>query len=143
MSISLKKLVDGDPMALIKLPLQISAENALNLKDARKELSRSYSSVEVYTDSFIKNTALWLTSNHCSKLCILKFSFMDFKMGCKADMKLWEKTLLSLHNLKDLTMIHCGLNGGYCNVLEPLIQPVKMERLNKITFRFTHLAVSS
>lgn len=119
---------------LKKLPLQLDSTNVSSLQSAKRELTKSYAAVEVYSESFVKTTALWLTSNFCSKLRVLKFSFMEFKCG---EGKLLRKTFQALHELEELTMHQCDLLD-----FPRKIETTTMTNLKSITFFATHLGVS-
>lgn len=80
-------------------------------------------------------------SSFCSKLRILKFSFMKFKLFNAADHKLLQKTFQSLHNLEELTMNDCGFEG-YTSALDSTLHAVNIESLKKITLISTHHSVS-
>lgn len=108
------------------------------LQKGKNDLTRSYSQVNISFLKFEKSTGLWLTSNYCSSLRVLKIMHMDFKI---ADKKLLRKTLESLHSLETLLMSECDING-YENSKQCEIEPVIMNSLKNIHLSATHLGVS-
>lgn len=108
------------------------------LKKGKDELTRSYSQVNITFLKFDKSTGLWLTSNFCSNLRVLKIMHMDFKI---ADKKLFRKTLESLHSLETLKMSECDISG-YENSMQDTIEPVEIKSLKNIHLSATHLGVS-
>lgn len=108
------------------------------LQHGKNELSRSYSQVNVSFLEFGKSTGLWLTSNFCSGLRVLKMMHVELKI---ADKKLFRKTFQALHNLETLQMSECDIDD-FENSMLSTIERVEMKALKDIHFSSTHLGVS-
>lgn len=121
-----------------KLPLQLNKENIKKMQEAKRVLTRTYTSVEVGSEKFDKIAALWLTSNYCSKVRVLKFSTMKFQA---TDSKLLRKAFQALQDLEILHMEECEVLN-YSPSLIANIEPIVMKNLKDIYFRSTHLSVN-
>lgn len=138
-------IVSNNVSTLKKLKLMLIPDKVKDLQKGKEELSRTYASVfvqgtdEMIAESkFTKNTALWLSSNYCSRLRDLTISFMSFK---NSDLKLFRKSLETLHQLESFTLHNCDING-YENSMQSSIEPAQLDNLKNLHLYSSHLIVS-
>lgn len=122
---------------LKKLRLQLNIDSSLT--QGKKDLTRNYAHVNIKYVTFSKNIGLWLSSNFCSFLRVLKITNMDFSIG--KDKKLLRKTFQALQHLETLLMRECDIDDSKSSEQDS-IEPVEIKSLKSVELLTTHLAVS-
>lgn len=128
-------LVSTNVSTLKKLHLKLDSDSSPT--EGKAQLTRSYSQVNLSFLQFNTSTGLWLTSDFCSNLRVLKIMHMEFKMS---DEKLLRKTFQALQHLETLQMYECDIES-FNNSMVNTIEHVEVKTLKSIHLSATHLGV--
>jgi Leucine-rich repeat (LRR) protein len=146
----LNDIVSNNVSTLKKLKLMLKPDKMKDIQKAKEELTRPYANVyirgsdETYNNEsymkFSKNTAKWLTSHFCSRLRDLRISSVRFQIP---ELKLFKKSLQSLHQLENLSLYNCDIDD-YENSMQSSVtaEPVHLESLKNLYVSSSHLVVS-